>query len=652
MGESRDRAATLARGYAALGAGDAVGARACFASMRAVDAADPDALHGLACVALAAGRPDLAISLAGRALRHAPGGHYHVVLARALLARGHGDAARVAIKRAIVSQPGNVSVVLAWAEIMERTGDTLAAARGFARAVRLSGRHDGVSRALHARFLWRRGRRATAVEQMRQAVQHAPDTGSYAHELVDMLRASGREAEAEAVLRARLDHAPDDGMALSLLGTLLFARGEMGPAAGLLQRAMTGHACVETCNNLGLARMALGDMAGAEAALRQARHMRPADARITLNHLTGLFESGRHAQARTGYEAMLARNPPPDAATLARARFNLGVVRLAQGELASGWALWESRLAFLPPHPCAAVLPRWDGRALPAGGRLLVHMAQGLGDAIHFLRYVLLAARRVPVVLEVPPALRRLALTLGGAMRETCHPIEIITPDINNHRYACSQCDLFSLPHVLGMTEVPDFAPYLGTHAWRPGGGRTGKLRVGLCHAGNPAYRFDARRSIPMAALAPLAAVKDVTFISLRPQARAEAEPGFVRRECASGGDLLDTARLVATLDLVISVDTLAAHLAGAMGCPVWLLNRFGGDWRWSPAFDAPAPLQPRPDIGAAAMAGHFGNRWYPGLRQFRQHRLAPPEQAWSEVMEETCAALRTLVAGRNGGPS
>lgn len=74
MGESRDRAATLARGYAALGAGDAVGARACFASMRAVDAADPDALHGLACVALAAGRPDLAISLAGRALRHAPGG--------------------------------------------------------------------------------------------------------------------------------------------------------------------------------------------------------------------------------------------------------------------------------------------------------------------------------------------------------------------------------------------------------------------------------------------------------------------------------------------------------------------------------------------------------------------------------------------------
>lgn len=149
--------------------------------------------------------------------------------------------------------------------------------------------------------------------------------------------------------------------------------------------------------------MALGDMAGAEAALRQARHMRPADARITLNHLTGLFESGRHALARTGYEAMLAQTPPPDTSTLDRARFNLGVVRLAQGELASGWVLWESRLAFLPPHPSAAVLPRWNGHSLPAGGRLLVHMAQGLGDAIHFLRYVPLAARRVPVVLEVRP---------------------------------------------------------------------------------------------------------------------------------------------------------------------------------------------------------------------------------------------------------
>lgn len=637
----------LARGHAALGAGDAVGARACFASVQATDAADPDALHGLACVALAAGRADLAIALAGRALRHAPGGPYHVVLARALLARGHGDAARVAIKSAIVSRPDEVPVVLAWAEIMDRTGDTLAAARGFRRAVRLSGRHGGASRALHARFLWRRGRRAAAVEQMRQAVRHAPDTAAYAHELVDMLRASGREAEVEATLRARLDHAPDDGVALSDLGTLVFARGEMRAAADLLQRAMMGHARAEICNNLGLARMALGDMAGAEAALRQARHMRPADARITLNHLTGLFESGRHALARTGYEAMLAQTPPPDTSTLDRARFNLGVVRLAQGELASGWVLWESRLAFLPPHPSAAVLPRWNGHSLPAGGRLLVHMAQGLGDAIHFLRYVPLAARRVPVVLEVPPALHRLALTLESAMRESGHPIEIITPDINAVGYACCQCDLFSLPHVLGVAEVPDFVPYLGEQPWWPDGGRTGKLRVGLCHAGNPAYRFDARRSIPAAALAPLAAVGDVTFISLHPQARVGTEPDFVWREGPPNSDLLDTARLIATLDLVISVDTLAAHLAGAMGCPVWLLNRFGGDWRWSPAFDVPAPSRSWPDAGAIATATCRGSRWYPNLRQFRQPRLAPPDHAWREVVEDICAALRVVVAGR-----
>ena len=650
MHESRDRATLLARGHAALRAGDAVAARACFAAMSDKCRDDPDALHGLACVALAAGRADLAIALAGRALRHAPDGRYHVVLARALLARGHGVPARAAMDRALLAQPSDVCVMLAWAEVMERTGDTLAAARGFGRAVRLSGPHDGTSRALHARFLWRRGRRGAAVALMRQAVRLAPDHGPYAHELAEMLCALGQGAQAEATLRTRLDHDPADGAALSLLGSLLFVRGEMRPAADLLQRAMAGHPAVETSNNLGLARMALGDMAGAEAALRQAQSLQPDDARITLNRMTGLFEMGQHAQARAGYEAILAAHPPADADTLARARFNLGVVRLAQGKMAQGWALWESRLAFLPPHPGTATLPRWNGQALPAGGRLLVHMAQGLGDAIHFLRYVPLAAQRVPVVLKVPPALYRLALTLERHMHDAIHPIEIITPDINGRRDTCSQCDLFSLPHVLGTTMVPDFIPYLGEAPWRPGGEGRGNLRVGLCHAGNPAYRFDARRSIPASVLASLGAVAGVTFISLDP--RAEGTPDFVQQEGAAGGDLLDTARLVATLDLVISVDTLAAHLAGAMGCPVWLLNRFGGDWRWSPAFDGPAASRLLPDTSGVCGDYPRTSQWYPTLRQFQQRGLMPPDSAWRQVVADICTALRALVAGRGAGVS
>lgn len=623
----------LARGHAALRAGDVTAARACFATLRACRADDPDALHGLACVALAAGRADLAISLAGQAVRLSPQGAFHEVLARALLARGHRAAAQAAIRAACVCQPDDVPVLLACAEIMEATGDTWAATEAYGRAVRLSPAPALRARRLHARFLWRRGQRDAAIRQMRDVARRAPDP-AHMCELAEMLLAHQQPEPAEDVLRAALARSPDDGAALSLLGALVFARGQMRPAAAVLERAMAHDPTAETCNNLGLARMALGDMAGAARVLAVAMDLRPDDARIALNHATGLFEGGSVVQAGTAYETILARNPQPDRDTRARARFNLGVVRLAQGRLRQGWALWESRLGFLPAHPSASRLPRWDGRALPAGRALLVHMAgQGLGDAVHFLRYAILAARRVPVVLEVPAPLRRLAATLGQG---ASHPIKIITHNTDDNADGAAQCDLFSLPHLLGADSVPPFRPYLGESPWRQPDGRRGPLRVGLCHAGNAAYRFDARRSIAVQALSALGAMVGIEFVSLRPKGRDGMDPAFVRHELPDGADLLDTARLIATLDLVISVDTLSAHLAGAMGCPVWLLCRFGGDWRWSAAFDLPAPPLLRP-----------ASQWYPSLRLFRQASLLPPQQAWTQVMAELCRALQAWATGR-----
>ena len=350
---------------------------------------------------------------------------------------------------------------------------------------------------------------------------------------------------------------------------------------------------------------------------------------------------------------MLARSPAPDPATLARARFNLGVARLAEGDLAQGWALWDSRLSFMPPHPGTQHLPRWQGQALPSGRRLLVTMGQGLGDAVHFLRYALLAAMRVPVVLEVPPALRRLAATLGQAAEEnTPYRIEVITPDKDAYWNVACQCDLYSLPALLGVNAVAPFRPYLGQAAWRQQS-HAGPLRVGLCFAGNAAYRFDARRSIKAEALAPLAQVDGVTFIALRPGSDPAQAPAFMRHELAADADLLETSRLIATLDLVISVDTLAAHLAGAMGCPVWLLSRFGGDWRWSAAFDADETAQAEGGIcppvfvpGAAGSAP--ASRWYGGLRVLRQPALQPSGQAWHAVIAALAPALRGWVRQRN----
>ncbi|WP_010513769.1 tetratricopeptide repeat protein [Komagataeibacter oboediens] len=646
-GHDTDRQHVMARGHAALRRGDIDTARTCFVALRAEGPDDPAALHGLACVALAAGRADLAISLAGQAVRRAPHGPFHEVLARALLARGHHMAAQAAIRAACLCQPDDVPVLLACAEIMETTGDTWAAVRAYGRAVSLSAPHDMRARTLHARFLWRRGQRDAAIQQMHHVVRRAPGEGVHVRELAEMLMAHHQREQAEDVLRAGLEHAPDDGAARSLLGALLFARGRMGPAADMLERAMAHDPQPETASNLGLARMALGDMSGARAAFAVAMRLRPDDMRIQLNHATGLFEGGCVAQAAAIHETILTHAPPPDRETRARARFNLGVARLAQGKLGQGWALWDARLEFQPPHPSAGHLPRWDGGALPAGRKLLVHMqGQGLGDAVHFLRYVRLAARRVPVVLEVPSPLRRLAATLGQDM---AHSVKIITRNINNNSDVAAQCDLFSLPHLLGADSVPSFMPYLGESPWQRPAARRGLLRIGLCHAGNAVYRFDARRSLPVDALLALKDIAGVEFISLRPPAEGKMDPSFVRHELLPDADLLDTARLIATLDLVISVDTLVAHLAGAIGCPVWLLCRFGGDWRWSTAFDLPAPTTgtSQPENGGQSTLRRPASRWYPTLRLFRQERLLPPQQAWTQVMATLSRTLNAWVAGQ-----
>ncbi|KAB8123386.1 flagellar protein FlbA [Komagataeibacter medellinensis] len=637
MKARQDRSHLLACGQAALHAGDVAGARTHFAALRTICPDDPDALHGLACVALAAGRADLAIALAGRALQVAPEGAFHEVLARALLAQGHGQAACAAIRLACLRRPGHAPTWLVRAEIMEATGAVRDAARAFGHAARLPGRENGHARRLYARFLWRRGQRAAAITQMRHIVRHATSASGCAHELADMLLAHHDRDGAEGVLRACLVTDPSDVRALSGLGALVLARGQMDEAARLLRRAVAQRPEAESCNNLGLALMALGDMAGADAALHQAMDLAPDDARIALNHATGLFEGGAVRAACACYVALLARNPALDEATRARTRFNMGVGLLAQGDLAQGWALWESRLAFTPPHPATHRLPQWNGQGLPTGRRLLVHMAQGLGDGVHFLRYVRLAACRVPVVLRVPAAMARLAATLDDARG---HAIEIITHDIYDKMHVAAQCDLFSLPYLLGAHDVPAFTPYLGEMPWRPHAGRTTPLRVGLCHAGNAAYRFDARRSVAVADLAPLACIGGVEFISLRP---GDADAGglpFIRHELPAGADMLDTARLMATLDLVISVDTLVAHLAGAMGCPVWLLSRFGGDWRWAAAFDAPPE---RAGTGVLP-EGVPASQWYPTLRQFRQQELLPPAQAWDQVVAQLCAALQDMV--------
>lgn len=324
---------------------------------------------------------------------------------------------------------------------------------------------------------------------------------------------------------------------------------------------------------------------------------------------------GALAEALAGFEqALRLAGPSLDAE---RVRADQAVALLLAGDFARGWAAFEARW-LLPGYReavAALAMPRWTGAEPVCGRRVLLLAEQGFGDTIQFVRYArLLGARGAEVVLMVPAPLMRLLAPLGEV-----HPLTGPVPPADWY------CPMLSLPLAFATTlaTIPAAIPYLAGAAgpWRERLAALPGLKVGLAWAGGAhrdesgARAMDRRRSIAPALLAPLGAVAGVSWVSL--QKEREAGPGFAladwMAECA---DFADTAGLVAGLDLVITVDTAIAHLAGALGRPVWLLNRFDTCWRW--------------------LRGRDDSPWYPTLRQFRQR--AP--DSWPEVIARVAAAL------------
>ena len=365
---------------------------------------------------------------------------------------------------------------------------------------------------------------------------------------------------------------------------------------------------------LGLALHALGRFSEAVDCLREASEMRPSDADIQSALGNVLSVTGAVDEAIAAHRRAIELQP--DNGLL---RANLGYVLLAAGRWAEGWREHEYR-AGRPKLPAAE--RQWQGERMN-GGVLLLRSEQGYGDLIQFCRYAPIAAARagVPTWLTAPKPLRDLLGTLPG--------VTIVPPEIGE--YEGCEFPLLSLPMLFGTDEetIPVQVPYLHadpnrTAHWHERLDHMSGLRVGVAWAGNPSlgraslYATDHRRSVPEGILAPLTCVPGVNFVSLQ-----------VGRAPPSGLPMVDwtteltdfgvTASLIECLDLVISVDTAVAHLAGALGRPVWLLNRFDSDWRW---------LQNRTD-----------SPWYPTLQQFRQ----PAEGDWTSVVADIGSALAQL---------
>ena len=306
----------------------------------------------------------------------------------------------------------------------------------------------------------------------------------------------------------------------------------------------------------------------------------------------------------------------------ALALYHRGMAHLLAGNFGDGWRDYEQRhqVPALRPRSFDGK-PRWDGTPL-AGRRLLVVCEQGYGDVFQFIRYLpRLRGLGGSVVFECPAELRALLAPLLAGI-EVVALRGFAAPDTGFDCYA----SLMSLPLLTGTTQanIPDDLPYLRAVP-APLAVAAEGLRVGVCWAGSPTHPQDLHRSFHPELLAPLACVPRVTLVALqKDRTHWPALPGldtFLAPPPLPLTDFMATARVIAGLDLVITVDTSVAHLAGALGRPVWLLLSTDGEWRW---------LLARSD-----------SPWYPTMRIFRQRRLG----AWAGVIDEVRAALALVWA-------
>jgi len=428
------------------------------------------------------------------------------------------------------------------------------------------------------------GDEALAEQHFRAALALQEDLAEALVNLAYLLENRQNWAEAERCYRRALQLEPGLVQGWLNLGALLQSRDRPEAALPVCREAVTrAPRFAQAWSNLGAVQSSLGLAVGAEHSLRTALALQP------------------------------------DYPT---ARFNLSYLLLGQGRLAEGWECFESR-PWVQALATRLAQPRWQGEAL-AGRRLLVVAEGGYGDALQFCRYLpLLAARGGIVTLWCHPGLEGLLAQLPGV--DEVLPLDRAPPQPWD-----LWVPLMSLPRLCGTTLefLPDSLPYLRPDparvtAWAgrlPAWG----LRVGLVWQGNPRFENDWHRSLPgLSVLAPLAEVAGVSLVSLQKGAgEGEAAcppPGMALLNLGPElKDFSDTAAVIAGLDLVISVDTAVAHLAGALGKPCWLLlPHYKTDWRW---------LQGREDTP-----------WYPGvMRLFRQ----PARWDWASVVARVKAEL------------
>ena len=538
--------------------------------------------------------------------------------------------AEAALRDVVAARPG-------WAEahndlgvVLGQRGQEAEALACFERALHINPDYADARHNL-GNSLRRAGNAAGAIEHFREAVRLKPRWADALNNLGLALRAVGQLDEALAQFRAVLRAYPTHADARNNLGVALADKGLLPEAAAAYRQVLKVRPLsAETNNNLGVVlvqmgkrpegiecyRKALklkpgyadahnnlgnalrqeGKLEDAERSMREALRLRPDYAEAYNNLAIILVKQERVNEAIGSYrEALRLKAHYPDA------HKNLGLALLGQGNLREGWREYEWRWQTKEMAARKLDRPRWDGGSLE-GKTILVYAEQGLGDTLQFIRYApLVAARGGKVVFECQKALMGLLARCPGIDRlvQKDEPL----PEFDTH------IPLMSVPGIMGTelatipgsrktSEVSETSevctvPYLTAEPerirrWGDAVKSLTGFKIGIAWQGSRSYQDDRFRSIPLAMFEPIARIPGTRLISLQKNHGSE-QLGKIRgwsvhdfgSKLDESGPFLDTAALMKHLDLVITSDTAIAHLAGALGVPVWLAMSTACDWRW-----------------------------------------------------------------------
>ena len=588
--EARTPSALCARGLMLRRAGQPLEAMQCCREALAIDENHAATLHLVGLLSFDAGQYDHAVEWFSRAIRQDPNAEYVSHLGAALQRLLRFDEALKAFDKAVQLKPDS-------AELWRNLGNVL---------VQL-------------------GRDDEALLSYRQAFGLDASDFDAASKAAALLHRQARWQESLLFLDACAALRPDHAVTLQLRAIAFRALRRFDAYLADSLRAHTlDPASADYRNNIGDALQSLGREGEALEWFEKALALLPDNIKILNNKAFLLGQFQRFGEAEAVFARIAAIEPDN-----AIAEWNLALMQMLRGDLASGWKGREARwrIPALAEHYPKFSQPMWLGREPVAGKTVLVHVDEGLGDCIQFARYVPdVAARGARVILVVADAVQPLLSELPGVAQ--CLPLSAGTlPPFDFH------CPLSSLPLVFDArldnlrTEtcyLPPPAP-ARVQAWEHRLGPRDRLRVGLVWSGSLTHKNDHNRSIRLQAMAHILDV-GASFVSLQKDPRPEDKAMLAAR-----GDILDltalltdfaeTAALVSCLDLVITVDTSVAHLAGAMGRPTWVLLPFTPDYRW--------------------LLGRDDSPWYPTLRLFRQDA----RRDYAPVLERVRAELAGLTS-------